>query len=606
MSTIRILPPHLVNQIAAGEVIERPAAALKEIIENALDAGATQIDVTLRQGGKSFISVTDNGHGMSRDDLSLALHRHATSKLTNDDLVYITTMGFRGEALPSIGSVARLTLTSCKAGAAHAWTFRVEGGQENPPTPAAHPPGTRVEIADLFYATPARLKFLKGDLAEFSACKDVIVRLAMARPDVGFTLTHHDQKSLSLSPIPTASDFKDQLAARLRQLLGSEFHDNTVDLDAQSGDIHLKGRIGYPTYHRGQATHQYLFVNNRPVRDRLLLSALRVAYGDLMPRDRHAVATLFLTLPPPDVDINVHPAKTEVRFKDAGHIRGFLIGAIRQRLSTLSGTAQILGAPFLDRVAANQPYGALHSTYPSSYRAAPAQFHDSSYRAYTPLFESPPQSRGFGRTPSGDFARGPMQETTDYPLGAAIAQIHETYIVAQTQDGMILVDQHAAHERLVYERYKQQHDTSRIPCQRLLSPEIITLDDVRAQTLLAAHEDLALFGLEIEQFGPDCLLVRGVPAELSERLDLPQLIQDLADEMMEKGAAQTLKDRILMFLSTRACHHAVRAGRALNVDEMNALLRQIEKTPVAAQCNHGRPTFVKLSRADLEKLFARR
>lgn len=605
MSIIRVLPDHLVNQIAAGEVIERPSAALKEIIENALDAGATQINIALRQGGKSYISVTDNGSGMTRDDLYLALTRHATSKLANDDLVNINTMGFRGEALPSIASAARLTLTSCPQGAVDAWMITVEGGTTTATGPAPHPPGTRVDIRDLFYATPARLKFLKGDLAEFAACKDIVTRLAIARPDVGFTLTHNDQKSLALPAIHD-TDFEPAQAARLQNLLGREFHDNTVFLDAQSGAITLQGRIGYPTYNRGQATHQYLFVNNRPVRDRLLLSALRVAYGDLMPRERHAVAALFITLPADDVDINVHPAKSEVRFRDAGHIRGLMISAIRYRLATLSGTAQALATPMLERMAANQPYPAF-TPIGGHYRPSNMALYEApAPQVYTPLFDAPPNRRSF--TDPFAYASPDQQPDTapDYPLGAAIAQIMNTYIIAQTQDGMILVDQHAAHERLVYERYKTQRQNDAIPCQRLLSPEIVTLDDVRASVLLEGRDALASFGLEIEPFGPDCLLVRGVPAEIAERLDLPQLIADLADEMLEKGAAQTLEDRILLFLATRACHHSVRAGRALSIPEMNALLRQIENTPHASTCNHGRPTFVKLTRAELEKLFARR
>lgn len=600
MPNIRILPDHLVNQIAAGEVIERPSAALKELVENALDAHATQIDIVLREGGKSYMAVTDNGCGMLPDEMQLALTRHATSKLPGDDLVHITTMGFRGEALPSIASVARLTMISRPANAPDAWQIRVDGGNATAPMPAAHMPGTRIEIRDLFYATPARLKFLKGDLAEFAACKDVIVRLALARPDIGFTLTHNDQKSLNLPCIET-TDPESALAARLHDLMGREFHDNTVFLDAASGDITITGRIGYPTYNKGQSNHQYLFVNNRPVRDRLLLSALRVAYGDLMPRDRHAVATLFITLPAPDVDINVHPAKAEVRFRDAGHIRGLMISAIRHRLATLHGSAQALASNLPDRIVANQPYPVYQ---PITAQFGPAQtLYERPDQTYRPLFDAVPERRVIANAPM------PSPETTvltSYPLGAAIAQVHNTYIIAQNDDGIVLVDQHAAHERLVYERYKQQKDSIGIPCQRLLSPEIITLDDVRAGILLEQRENLASFGLEIEPFGPDCLLVRGVPAEIAERLDLPHLIADLADEMLERGAAQTLEDRILLFLATRACHHSIRAGRVLRADEMNALLRQIEQTPHAAQCNHGRPTFVKLSRHDLERLFERR
>jgi DNA mismatch repair protein MutL len=602
---LRLLPDHLVNQIAAGEVIERPSAALKEIVENAIDAGATQIDITLRLGGKSLIQVADNGIGMTPDDLALALQRHATSKLPDDDLVHIATLGFRGEALPSIGAVARLAITSAVRGAPHAWTIAVQGGTITPPAPTSHPPGTRVEIRDLFFATPARLKFLKADVTEYATCKDVVLRLALAHPGIGFSLTHNDQRVLSLLP-ETDDTSETRLARRVRAALGAEFHDNTVPLLATDQGLSIAGRIGVPTYNKGQTTHQYLFVNGRPVRDRALMGAMRAAFGDLIPHDRHGVALLFINLPAADVDVNVHPGKAEVRFRDSARLRSILIGAIRARLATIQHTAQARTEAFLDRLAvepgrlavANAPYAPYYPPTSSTLSERVA-----AHQLYAPLLPTTPPSF----RPAGDV--NPALSEADiaaHPLGVAIAHLHNTYILAQTTTGLVVVDAHAAHERLTYERYKAQWAANGIASQRLLSPDIITLDDVRAALLLTQADQLARYGLELESFGGDCLLVRGVPAELAERLDLAAVLTDLADAMIEGGAATALEDKILRFLATKACHHAVRAGRPLNIAEMNALLRQIEATPFAQQCNHGRPVFMALSLADLAALFERR
>lgn len=600
MVHIRILPDHLINQIAAGEVIERPAAALREVIENALDAGACKIDITLRNGGKSFMSIVDNGIGITHDDLSLAITRHATSKIPDDRLDHIQTLGFRGEALPSIGSVARLSITSRARAHPDAWVLRVDAGIITPPAPAAHPDGTTVTISDLFYATPARLKFLKADVTEYSACKDVVVRLALAWPRVAFTLTHNGKQVFALSPA-MADDNDEALATRVNDVLGAEFHDNTVPLRACDNNIQITGRIGYPTYNKGQALAQYLFVNGRPVKDRLLIGALRAAYGDLMPRDRHAVALLFLAVPLTDVDVNVHPAKAEVRFRDNQHLRGLMIGAIRQRLAALNAPAQNLGDDLVNRIAANNIRPLYRQSTPTQGLSEPGQAPFSF--APPPLFLTTPSHR------VNFFDETSMRSVlpqNDYPLGAARAQIHETYIIAQTRDGIAVIDQHAAHERLTYERYKAQMAANGIPSQRLLTPEIITLDDVRAESLLTARDELQRYGLEIEPFGGDALLVRALPAEIADRLDIMAMIRDLADEMLANGSTQNLHDRILYYLATKACHNSVRAGRTLNADEMNALLRQIEATPHAAQCNHGRPTHISLSLFDLEKLFERR
>lgn len=596
---IRHLPETLVNRIAAGEVIERPAAAVKELVENAIDAGATRIAIDLRDGGKSLIRVADNGCGMSEVELSAALDRHATSKLPGDDLLNIEYLGFRGEALPSIAAVSRLRLASRAAGADSAWEIHVAGGTKEPVMPSAQPQGTVVEVRDLFFATPARLKFLKTDKAEYAAVKDMVSRLAMAAPHIGFTLTHNGVTALNL---PAARESRDRLAA----ILGRDFGDNSLPVDAERDGMQLAGYAGLPTASRGTAQYQFLFVNGRPVRDRLFTGAVRGAYADLLAGDRHPALVLFLTLDPEDVDVNVHPAKAEVRFRDAAHVRGLIVGALKHTLHRGGlQTASNLSHFALDNLAP----GALQATQPvsappyQSYAAQPyhapvqAGFAERSFAAYTPHY-APPMAR------SEESAPAPESEA--YPLGAARAQIHENYIVAQTADGLVIVDQHAAHERLVYEKFKAQMAAGGVTRQGLLSPAIVEIGDTDAAALLDHADELAQMGLEIEPFGAGAVAIRATPSILGPKVDIEGLVRDLADELAERDSVQGLEERINHVLATMACHGSVRSGRRLNVEEMNALLRQMEQTPHAGQCNHGRPTWVALKLADIEKLFGRR
>lgn len=605
---IRHLPETLVNQIAAGEVIERPAAAVKELVENAIDAGATSVAIDLRDGGKSLIRISDNGIGMNHDELIACLDRHATSKLKGDDLLNIFTLGFRGEALPSIGAVSRLSI-ACRARETpnEAWEIKVEGGRKDAPIPSAHPEGTRVEVRDLFYATPARLKFLKGDKAEYAAVKDTVMRLAMAFPAIGFRLTHNDALSLSL-PAATQGDLWDQRRERLSALLGADFAANTVAIEAEREDVRLEGYAGLPTWSRGTSQNQYLFVNGRPVRDKLLQGAMRGAYADLLPGDRHAVAVLFLDLPPTEVDINVHPAKAEVRFRDSAGVRGLLVGSIRHTMMQKAGqgsatTLSDRTLAALQSTTSNAPHTPSYGTGNLAYSYTPAPSYglaERTYEHYRPLGSLQPAARAEA-TPT----IAALQDQ-DYPLGAARAQIHENYIIAQTANGMVIIDQHAAHERLIYERFKAQvMEAGKIESQGLLVPEIITLDDTDIARLMDAAEQLDQLGLRIEPFGPDAVAVQAVPALLSGRAEISRLVRDICDELAEQGSTQGLEDRINALLSTMACHGSVRSGRVLNVDEMNALLRQMEATPKSGQCNHGRPTYITLGLKDIERLFGR-
>lgn len=590
---IRRLPETLVNRIAAGEVIERPAAAVKELVENAIDAGAARVSVTLAEAGRAAIAVADDGKGMSADELDLAVERHATSKLPGDDLLAIRTLGFRGEALPSIGAVARLTLTSRAKGAAEAWSIQVDGGRKSAPQPAAHPQGTRVEVRDLFYATPARLKFLKGERAERDACEDSIARLAMAHPSVAFELVADGRNVLKLPPASRL----DRVAA----VVGKEFLGSAVDVLAirsdDSGEIRLEGHAGLPTYNRATAQHQYLFVNGRPVRDRLLAGAVRGAYADFLARDRHPVVALFLTLPTDLVDANVHPAKTEVRFRDPARIRGLIVASLKEALDRAGfRAATSVAVEALDLARARvAPPSAQYGFAAPSQGAVAYDLSDRSFAYHAPLAPSaPPQ------------APAPVAaETRDLPLGVARAQVHETYIVAQTADGIVIVDQHAAHERLVYERMKEALAAGGVKRQALLIPEIVELGEKECAALLARAADLAELGLTVESFGPGALAVRETPALLGE-VDVKGLLRDLADEIVEHGAALSLKERLGEVCGTMACHGSVRAGRRLSGPEMDALLRQMEATPHSGQCNHGRPTYVELKLSDIEKLFGRR
>jgi DNA mismatch repair protein MutL len=607
---IRRLPETLVNQIAAGEVVERPAAAVKELVENALDAGARHIDVELRDGGRALIAVTDDGCGMAPEELLLAVERHATSKLPDDDLVHIATLGFRGEALPSIGAVARLTVTSRAAGADEAWSLAVEGGRAGRPVPAAHVKGTRVEVRDLFFATPARLKFLKAARTETQHAQDSLARLAMAHPGVGFTLGDGERRLLSLAPAE-GELFAGRLK-RLAALMGRDFADNALAIEAQREGLRLTGYAGLPTLNRGNAQHQYLFVNGRPVRDKLLYGAIRGAYQDFLARDRHPLVALFLELPPDEVDVNVHPAKAEVRFRDPGLVRGLIVSACRHALAeaghrastTVSDSA--LGA-FRPQ---SQPgfqgaWGAPRSSLPRGLAEAAAAYHAPLQQVRATILPGLDGAPSAVAANAQAVARDAAAEVERYPLGAARAQLHGTYVVAQTADGIVIVDQHAAHERLVYERMKQQLGDSGVKRQMLLLPEVVELDGPAAERLAERAGELAELGLVLEAFGPGAVVVREVPALLGE-VDVRGLVRDLADELAELGEALALRERLEQVCGTLACHGSVRAGRRLNAEEMNALLRQMEATPHSGQCNHGRPTYVELKLADIEKLFGRR
>ena len=604
--TIRLLPSHLVNQIAAGEVIERPAAVVKELVENALDAGATRVDITTREGGVSAITVQDNGSGMSADDIKLAVERHATSKLPEDNLEFISSFGFRGEALPSIASVSRMSIASRKRRSGDAWQLQIDGGVAQPIKPTSLTEGTRIDVQDLFYATPARLKFLKSLPTEYGHILENLERLAMAWPAVSFSLSEEGRKSWRCEAVPGL--FPEQRKMRLGAILGADFAANAVPVDATRGGVTLTGWIGLPTLNRAFARDQYLFVNNRPVRDRVLLGAVKAAYGDLIPHGRHAVVALFLDMPMAEVDVNVHPAKLEVRFRDGALIRGLIISTLRQALHAEANVT----SNTLSEAAIEQFQNRL--TMPTGY-TSPQQ----TARAYDwqRPFDAQPNISGFSDVaqPFGrDFSvpihqdNTPMDSGADaqaYPLGAALAQIHETYIVAQTADGLILVDQHAAHERLVYERMKASLAGAGVKRQGLLIPEVVELSDADAARITERQNDFAELGLVIEAFGGNAIMVREIPA-LLEKTNIQKLVQDLAAEIAEWGHAISLKEKLEEVCSTMACHGSVRAGRALSRDEMNALLRQMEATPHSGQCNHGRPTYIELKFSDVEKLFQRK
>ena len=618
---IRRLPPEAVNRIAAGEVIERPAAAVKELVENALDAGAKRVAIRIERGGLGLISVEDDGGGIPRDELPLAVERHATSKLTagaggDVDLLNIHTMGFRGEALPSIGAVARLAITSKARGVNDTWAIEVEGGQLHPVKPAAWAAltesGTRVEVRDLFFATPARLKFMKSERAEMMAISDIVKRLAMARPDVAFLLEHDARTSLRLT---AESDPENEgRRARLSAILGADFAPNCILLDQTRDTVRLSGFAGLPTFHRGTREHQHLFVNGRPVKDKLIVGAVRAAYQDLLARDRHPVAALFIDLPPDEVDVNVHPAKTEVRFRDAALVRGLIVGGLSHALASAGHRASTTTAQSaLDAVRAfeaPQPFlrPAGHAWQMAEERVAAGDFMAPSGRVEAADHRLP---AGIEAQDLEEIAgRMPAVQVSDedarfFPLGAARAQIHETYIVAQTEDGIVIVDQHAAHERLVYERMKQMLANGGVRRQGLLIPEVVELDPSEAEAIVARAEELVQLGLVVEAFGPGAILVRETPALLGH-VDAAGMLKDLADDIAELGEAHALKERLEEVCSSMACRGSVRAGRRLTGDEMNSLLRQMEATPFSGQCNHGRPTYVELKLADIEKLFGRR
>ena len=600
---IRHLPETLVNQIAAGEVVERPASALKELVENSIDAGATQIDIAIRNGGKTLLSVQDNGSGMSRDELIAATDRHATSKLPDDDLVYIQHLGFRGEALPSIGAVSRMTIESRGQDDSDSWGITVEAGKKSDPFPSSINKGTSVQIRDLFYATPARLKFMKTDRSEYSAIKDTVQRIAMANPHIAFKLIHDDKTALHVTA--EQGDLLDQRKGRLSAILGKDFGENSVPVLAERDFITVSGYAGLPTLARGTSQYQFLFVNGRAVKDRLILGCVRAAYRDLLHGDRHPMVVLYLQCDPREVDVNVHPAKAEVRFRDPGHVRGLIISALKHALAEAgmrtSSTISMQALSALKPQTPQTPALPLNRGYSySSYQHS--NLAEKINEPYVPMPDAAsaqPQAR-YEDIPEE------QDDRNEYPLGAARAQIHENYIVAQTPDGLVIVDQHAAHERLVYERFKSQIADGGIAAQGLLTPEIIDLDDSSAGRLLEHAAFFKTLGLEIEAFGAGSIAVNSVPALLSDKLNVQKLVRDLADELAEHNTADGLENHINALLSTMACHGSVRSGRRLTGEEMNALLRQMEQTPNSGHCNHGRPTYIQLDLKDIEKLFGRR
>ncbi len=615
---IRQLPPQVINRIAAGEVIERPAAVVKELVENALDADARRVEVIFREGGRTLIEVRDDGRGMSREELVLAVRRHATSKLEDDDLLRIHTLGFRGEALAAIGAAARLSIVSRPAQAEEAWEIRVEGGDVRKPRPAARGPGTTVEVRDLFFATPARLKFLRSPRAETMAASATFRRLALAHPHVAMSFVTEQRRVFDLP----AQDEE----ARIATIMGRDFTANAFPFAAEREGIAVRGLASLPTFSRGQADLQFVFVNGRPVQDRQLSGALRAAYRDVLAGGRHPLIVLHIDCPCELVDVNVHPAKREVRFRDANLVKGLIIRALRDGLDKhATRTADTLRdsvARLAERT--TRATGPAASSPPPGTQGAPLPPPAVQPRlaALATAMQAPlPTATTDGLTEARANAPLPdteeMQATLspappaeesppdDLPLGLARAQLHNTYIIAETTDGVVIVDQHAAHERLTYERLKRQRDEHGVARQALLIPEVVTLDAISREALLAAADELAALGLVVEGFGEDAVAVREVPALLT-KADIAALVRDIAADLAREGLALTLSEKIDHVLATFACHHSVRAGRRLTLEEMNALLREMEATPRSGQCNHGRPTWVKLSLADVEKLFGRK
>ena len=601
MPTIRRLPETLINRIAAGEVVERPASALKELVENSLDAGARQVTVRLSGGGLDGIEVTDDGCGMRPDEIALALERHATSKLPDEHIELVATLGFRGEALPSIASVSRLTLESRPRESTEGWRRVVDHGTVTVEGPAALPPGTRIRVEDLFGKIPARRKFLRSARSEYAACLDVVRRLAMARPEVGFVLEHDGRRVLAVQP-------DESLPHRVAQLVARELADDGVVIELERGAARLSGVAGLPTFNRGVADHQYLFVNGRPVKDRLLVGAVRGAYADMLARDRHAVLALFLDIPPEDVDVNVHPAKTEVRFRDPAFVRGFIVSGLRHALDSAGQrSAQGPAAPAMANWQAepitrtSEPAPALSSLFARQYAPPGGAVRDAgaAWRGYEQAVMAPPAARA-------EVAEDAPAPSAQHPLGVARGQVANTYIVAEAEDGLVIVDQHAAHERLVLERLKAAGAQGAVTAsQALLLPEVVELDEPSCDRLEERAAQLAEYGLALERFGPTAMLVRAVPSVLGKS-DVQALVRDVADDLAHNGDALLLGERLDLVLATMACHGSVRAGRTLSVAEMNALLREMEVTPRSGQCNHGRPTWVKLAHGDIEKLFGRK
>ncbi len=590
--SIRRLPPELVNRIAAGEVVERPASALKELVENALDAGSTHVSVRLSAGGLEGIEVIDDGSGMAPDEMRLALERHATSKLPDDSIDRVTSFGFRGEALPSIASVSQITMES-RVRAADGWRIAVNHGEPLEEGPAALPPGTRIRVEGLFDKVPARRKFLRSARSEYAACLDAVKRLAMARSDVAFTLEHNGRRVLTLLPA--------EAPTRVAELLTHELDRHGIGIDFDRNGLRLTGVISLPTFNRAMADQQYLFVNSRPVKDRLLVGALRAAYRDLIARDRHPIAALFLDVPLEEVDVNVHPAKTEVRFSDPAAVRGLIVGGLRRSLdeeSQRSAAREHAAAPVMWTTSA---------FYDEALNRHPRESGDLSH-AWTPVFAgvraAAEDQKLFDHAPSAR-AEPAIEPVSSYPLGVARGQVAATYIVAEAEDGLVIVDQHAAHERLVLERMRAAREGGAVPRQTLLIPEVVELEEPECDRLEAAASELGVLGLELERFGSTAMLVRAMPAVLG-KANAAELLADLAAEIAELGGPLSLRDRLDHVAATIACHGSVRAGRVLSVAEMNALLREMEVTPRSGQCNHGRPTWVKLGHGEIEKLFGRK
>lgn len=618
--TIRQLTEGTINRIAAGEVVERPASVVKELVENAIDAQATRIDIVTASGGKTMLRVTDNGVGMNADDLALAVERHCTSKLNENDLFDIQSLGFRGEALPSIGSVAELSIKTRQQGADTGWALTIDGGKKSPVSPTALNTGTQIEVRNLFFTTPARLKFLKSDRAETAAITDVVKRLALAHPEIRFSLTGPDRTALDYG----AATGDEALLSRITQVMGKEFRENAVAIDAVREGVQLTGFAALPTFNRANTLQQFFFVNGRPVRDRQLLGALRAAYSDFQSKHRHPVAVLFVDIDPHQVDVNVHPTKADVRFRDAALVRGLIIGAIREAMSATghrsatTGGAEALALLQRRHIPATRPSDWQQSVFRPDFQdtteargaGQDSGFYEPSQAAYgAPAANG--ENTGFEgfQSPSADTR--PMQaaqyepEAAHLPLGAARAQIHENYIVAQTEDGLVIVDQHAAHERLVYERLKAALAKKEVATQMLLIPDIIDLPEDDVDRLEARAEELNNLGLHLERFGPGAICVRETPALLGDT-DVRGLVVDIADDLAELDASTRLEERLHYVAATMACHGSVRSGRRLRAEEMNALLRDMEATPNSGQCNHGRPTYVELKLADIEKLFGRR
>ncbi len=602
-SRIRRLDERIVNRIAAGEVVERPASVVKELVENAIDAGARTVEVTIRAGGKSEILVTDDGHGLARDDLVLALERHATSKLSDEQLVEISTLGFRGEALPSIAAVSRMTLTSRRPQDDTAWRLIVTGGNALRPEPSAGITGTRVEIRDLFFNTPARLKFMRSDRREQEIIAETLKRLALAHPEIGFVLrsegrdvAYHHHPELD----PSAAR-----KIRIVSVMGRDFEENALDVLGERDGVRLEGLIGLPTHSRRDSRLQFLFVNGRPVQDMLLRGALRAAYSDLLFHDRQPLAALYLTLPAHAVDVNVHPAKSEVRFRDAAQVRGLIVGALKRALAE-HGHRSARTSSFADLGSSLAPMGGLSRGHTGPMRGGLATgLAEAAVRFAAPGPQSANGNLAIGAPMVRLAAQANCAELAGHPLGAAVAQLHQTYILAQTADAIILVDQHAAHERIVYERMKAELQAGGVRRQLLLLPEVVELEAEDRVHILERADELSDLGLGLESFGADAVLVRETPAILGQT-EIKRLVHDLASDFACLEISLSLKERLEQVVATMACHGSVRAGRSLSIAEMNALLRQIETTPFAGQCNHGRPTYIEVRKHDLDQLFARR